>query len=696
MKRLILVLGLVLMLALAACNSLQPEVQEALPTDAAAGTVDEAATAPAEAPADGTGETAPPGDRGEQVIPELTGQVWQWVDLTTPVETISAVDPARYTIEFMADGTASIKADCNQVQASYVADGSGAIVITLGPSTMAACPEDTQDQLFLGALATAANYFSFELDNSLFIDQFADSGTLRFQPGGAMPAEGQGEGSSEAATTLTGVTWEWVSAIDPMGQTVANDPTRYTILFNEDGSATIKADCNQIVGTYSTDGSNLTIELGASTAAACPPDSQEQLFRNGLMSAAAYTVEDGELFIELQADAGTLMFRQAGTAAGEMPSTTTDAPTLTGATWQWVSTTTPVETITVADPTRYTLTFNEDGTVGIQADCNSASGTYTAGDDGSLSITMGPSTLMVCPPDSQVDAFLAGVASAAIYFFEGEDLLIDQFASAGTMRFRAADAAGEGGATTESEAMSLTGTVWLWAGMVTPKAAMAVADPSRYSIEFMEDGTAAIKADCNQVTATYTTDATGALTITPGASTMALCPEDSQDQLFVSSLSSAAGYFFQEGRLFIDQVADAGTLEFMPEPIALPDTDKGDAGGAATGGLVGTSWQWTMLTTPSGTTTVNDPSRYVAVFNADGTLSLTADCNNGNWTYTTGDGGMLTITPGMMSAAFCGAGSFDQIFLGGLTNAMSYRLDGDNLVIDMLYESGSLAFMPAP
>ena len=36
-----------------------------------------------------------------------------------------------------------------------------------------------------------------------------------------------------------------------------------------------------------------------------------------------------------------------------------------------------------------------------------------------------------------------------------------------------------------------------------------------------------------------------------------------------------------------------------------------------------------------------------------------------------------------------------QVFLGGLTNAMGYRIEEGNLLIDMLYESGTLVFVPA-
>ena len=53
--------------------------------------------------------------------------------------------------------------------------------------------------------------------------------------------------------------------------------------------------------------------------------------------------------------------------------------------------------------------------------------------------------------------------------------------------------------------------------------------PSRrsYTIEFKSDGTFSAKADCNQVAGAYTTTASGGMTITPGPSTMAMCPPES-------------------------------------------------------------------------------------------------------------------------------------------------------------------------
>ena len=696
MKRLVLLLSLALLLVLAACGGAQPSGQEILPTTE--GVTGEQPTAEpiVATPAEGdSGEVI-----GGNVIPILAGTSWQWVDTTTPTETIVAVDPARYVITFNEDGTANITNDCNSVTATYTADETGALSIIPGASTAVGCPADTQDMLFLSALATATTFFAIDTGNDLYIDLAADAGTMRLQPATAGGLE-----TAPTATGLTGTTWEWVSGIDPMGQTASADPTRYTILFNEDGTANILADCNSVVAQYTSDGSTLMITPGASTLMACEPGSQDQLFLSSLSSAASYTVEDSELFIEMDAEAGTILFRPAGTAAGEEGSGLPAAPALVGTTWQWTESATANTATAVADPTRYAVVFNEDGTLNITGDCNTVLGSYTTAEDGTLTIVLGPSTLMACPEDSQATEFLAGLATAATYAFDGADLVIGQAADAGTLRFQAAAAAGEteagGTAETTPTEMTLTGNAWQWVETTSPTETITVADPTRYTITFNEDGTASIGADCNQVMATYTV-ADSALTIVPGATTLAMCPEDSQAGPFVVGLGAAAVYFFQDGHLFIDQFASSGTMKFAPVGAtdgemgggAPEEEDKGETT-APSEGLVGPLWQLTQIAKTDGNITINDPTRYSISFNADGTANLVTDCNVGGATYTISEGNLLTITPGISTMAFCGIGSFDQIFLGGLTNAKGYRLEGGNLLIDMLYESGTLVFVPA-
>ena len=90
-------------------------------------------------------------------------------------------------------------------------------------------------------------------------------------------------------------------------------------------------------------------------------------------------------------------------------------------------------------------------------------------------------------------------------------------------------------------------TVPAWQGVVP------AAESLRYTITFANDGTAAIKADCNQVTASYTTTPGGSITITPGPSTLAACPEGSMGQPFVQALSGVNSYSVNGEELILRQ-----------------------------------------------------------------------------------------------------------------------------------------------
>ena len=78
----------------------------------------------------------------------------------------------------------------------------------------------------------------------------------------------------------------------------------------------------------------------------------------------------------------------------------------------------------VDNPELYTAAFSEDGTVSIKADCNQVSGSYARGDENSLTITIGPSTLAACPEGSRSEQFLQLLGSASSYGFLGGSLAI--------------------------------------------------------------------------------------------------------------------------------------------------------------------------------------------------------------------------------------------------------------------------------
>jgi heat shock protein HslJ len=116
--------------------------------------------------------------------------------------------------------------------------------------------------------------------------------------------------SSSGTADLTGKTWRLTTITEknPVFQGVvpADQQASYTILFNDDGTASVKADCNTGSATWKAgSGASLTITLGAMTLAACPPGSLADQFVRDLGKTVSYTVNGSTLKLT-QNDAGEL------------------------------------------------------------------------------------------------------------------------------------------------------------------------------------------------------------------------------------------------------------------------------------------------------------------------------------------------------------------------------------------------------
>ena len=142
---------------------------------------------------------------------------------------------------------------------------------------------------------------------------------------------------------------------------------------------------------------------------------------------------------------------------------------------------------------------------------------------------------------------------------------------------------------------TLTANPWQWESFTDPLQQFDVEDPESYTLTFTEDsgaapgasGTVAIVADCNNALGSYTEDA-GSLTIEIGPMTLAACPPDSRSDEFIQDLGFAARYFFEDGRLYIDLMADGGTMAFSPAPDAeqIPSEAEGTASGTLPADIV--------------------------------------------------------------------------------------------------------------
>ncbi len=221
----------------------------------------------------------------------LIAGLWQWTSTDDPMGNVPTDNPAQYTIAFNLDGTASIQADCNRVIAAYTTTEDGAISIQPGPSTLAACGPDSRDTEFIQSLAAVVRYSG--QGDTLALEMMADGGVMNFALADEMAAVVP-EGDL-GDTALIGPIWQWTILRQLNGETAIPEPSLYTITFNSDGTAALRADCGVAGATYTAgpDGS-LTIAPGPSTAAQpCGPNSLDQVFLGGLGAAQSYVVDGG-------------------------------------------------------------------------------------------------------------------------------------------------------------------------------------------------------------------------------------------------------------------------------------------------------------------------------------------------------------------------------------------------------------------
>jgi heat shock protein HslJ len=222
--------------------------------------------------------------------------------------------------------------------------------------------------------------------------------------------------------------------------------------------------------------------------------------------------------------------------------------------WQWQSTQ-PASgaAIVAADPTRYTITFQPDGAVQVKADCNQVGGTYTSSGS-SLKITLGPSTLVACPPDSQADQFLDGLNQATTYTIVSSNLELG-LSGGGRMMLTAA------------APLQLVGPVWQLTAYNNGRGGLqSVLAGTQPTAVFESSGVVTGTAGCNTYSAPYTTSTPDSLTFGPIASTRMACAQPIMDQetAYFAALERTTNYRFESGRLVLVESGGARQAEFTP------------------------------------------------------------------------------------------------------------------------------------
>ena len=227
---------------------------------------------------------------------QLAGTVWKWTEsLFNDGKHWTPADPNIYHIEFTPQGTVSVRADCNRAAGTYTTDGHR-LTITLGPSTLVACPPGSLADEYVRQLGMVTSYL-FHSGNLVLEFKF-HSGTMTFAP--------------SAPTGLAGTMWRVVSYNNGNEAVVSLiAATDLTVSFDAGDRVSGQAGCNSYTGPFESSNGTLKVGTLASTRKLCQSPSgvmeQETKFLAALQNAATYKIEGNILWIRDAGDAAQVI-----------------------------------------------------------------------------------------------------------------------------------------------------------------------------------------------------------------------------------------------------------------------------------------------------------------------------------------------------------------------------------------------------
>ncbi len=115
--------------------------------------------------------------------------------------------------------------------------------------------------------------------------------------------------AADEIAAITGKLWKWHGTMmNDDSRRAPDDPAKYTLMLDPDGSLSVQADCNVHGGTYTARGQQLTLTVTHGTMAMCPPDSLDQAYLKDLSEIRLFLVREGQLYLDLPYDSGTMRF----------------------------------------------------------------------------------------------------------------------------------------------------------------------------------------------------------------------------------------------------------------------------------------------------------------------------------------------------------------------------------------------------
>ncbi|MGA9273783.1 MAG: META domain-containing protein [Candidatus Cybelea sp.] len=186
-----------------------------------------------------------------------------------------------------------------------------------------------------------------------------------------------------------------------------DDSAKYTLEFDADGSLIARLNCNRGRGTWkSTSPGAIEFGVMAMTLAMCLPPSLDTRMAKDLTTVHSYAIENGHLHLNLSTG-GFYEFEPLAPAG--LPNTS----------WQLLEIRNADGTsLHPDDSTKYTLTFEADGSVVARLDCNSGRGPWKSTSPGAIELGPMALTRVMCPPGSLSDRVAKDWSTVQSYAIE--------------------------------------------------------------------------------------------------------------------------------------------------------------------------------------------------------------------------------------------------------------------------------------
>jgi heat shock protein HslJ len=215
----------------------------------------------------------------------LSGTSWQLVGIQNADDTlVHPGDPAKYTLEFDADGSLVARLNCNRGRGTWKSASPGQIEFGVMAVTSAACLPPSLDTRMAKDLAAMHSY---TIETGHLHLNLSTGGFYEFAP--------------QSPAGLPNTSWQLSQIRDANGVSLhPDDPTKFTVEFDADGSVVAQLDCNRGHGTWkSTSPGRIELAPMAVTRMMCLHPALADRMAKDWSSVQSYAIEEGHLRLTL-------------------------------------------------------------------------------------------------------------------------------------------------------------------------------------------------------------------------------------------------------------------------------------------------------------------------------------------------------------------------------------------------------------